>query len=343
LIVIIDAFRDVIIQLLEAGEDITLGLLSVIEEAIKLFQELLNGEIKIPFISDLFELLGAGKLTILNLSTLMLAIPVTVVHKIAFNEAPFRGVAPLAFPTGPEARLFPTGPEARLTAVASRRAANEEQDENEESQSINAAVIPLGAAALLANLLNGVMLNPLLDLSPDEFEEQRKDLWVVEIVTWVLDILIWIPTIPGAFRPVSSPMEEVLFSFRTIALLLDLGWIIYTGYDVISNGDEDDFTIQRMSRANEVTIIVSSVLGCTDMLFASLWVEDVTGQGADAREQALNASHQLLFAFPRVAGALRLIPDSGAAKLLTATHIVVALATTVTGGILLDNDVAASK
>jgi hypothetical protein len=288
----------------------------------------------------------------------MLAIPVTVVHKIAFNEAPFRGVAPLAFPTGPEAQLFPTGPEAqlfptgpeaRLTAVASRRAANEEQDENEEDLPNRRAVLGLGTVALLANLLNGLLLNPLLDLDPEEFDEIKTDkpyLQVVEPLTWLADFFIWIPTIPTLFRPVSSPFEIVLFSFRTFALLLDAGWLAVTIHGEVSEGDGDNSFIKgikRLCRATDGTIIAFSGLGCLDVLFATLLLVDTEGENADARRQALIGSHQLLFAMPRAAGALRLIPGPSAAKLLTATHVVVALATTVTGGILLGNDVAAAK
>ena len=67
LIELLDSVRDVGIKLLDAGENIILAFLDLVVTAIRLFQDALNAEIRIPFISDLFKLLGAGKLTILNL------------------------------------------------------------------------------------------------------------------------------------------------------------------------------------------------------------------------------------------------------------------------------------
>ncbi|MEO0868580.1 MAG: LamG domain-containing protein, partial [Cyanobacteria bacterium J06642_11] len=71
LIIIIEALRDAIIQSLDAVENVALGLLDVVGFAIDLFKDLLNAEIRIPFISDLLDFIGVGKLTVLNLATIV--------------------------------------------------------------------------------------------------------------------------------------------------------------------------------------------------------------------------------------------------------------------------------
>ncbi|MEM6256445.1 MAG: LamG domain-containing protein [Cyanobacteria bacterium P01_D01_bin.156] len=95
LIVIIEALRDAIIQSLDAVENVALGLLDVVAVAIDLFQELLNAEIRIPFISDLLDFVGVGKLTVMNLATIVLAIPVTVTAKLVTGQNLFANETPV--------------------------------------------------------------------------------------------------------------------------------------------------------------------------------------------------------------------------------------------------------
>jgi len=97
LIIIIEALRDAVMQSLEAVENMALGLLDIVSLAIDLFKDLLNKEIRIPFISDLLDLIGVGKLTVLNLATIVLAIPVTVTAKLVTGKHLFTRNTPLPF------------------------------------------------------------------------------------------------------------------------------------------------------------------------------------------------------------------------------------------------------
>jgi hypothetical protein len=102
---IIDTCRDVVIRLLDLGENLVLGFLEVIVGMIELFQDLINFEMRIPFISDLFKLIGAGKLTVLNLAALIIAIPATVLSKLIFGKAPVQGVIEPEFPNQAPAQI----------------------------------------------------------------------------------------------------------------------------------------------------------------------------------------------------------------------------------------------
>ena len=95
LIVIIEALRDAVIQSLDAVGNVALGLLDLVRVAIDLFKDFLNAEIKVPFISALLDHIGVGKLTVLNLATIVLAIPVTVTTKLVTGENLFTDSTPV--------------------------------------------------------------------------------------------------------------------------------------------------------------------------------------------------------------------------------------------------------
>ncbi|MCB0196267.1 MAG: hypothetical protein KDJ65_30225, partial [Anaerolineae bacterium] len=147
LVALIEALRDAIIQSLDAVENVALGLLDVISRVIQLVRNVLNAEIRIPFISDLFALIGAGKLTILNVSSLLLAIPVTLISKLVTNRKPFTAAA-LPFDVSSRGRL----------ALAQ---STEEQTDSPETISDlrrNLLYTTIGATADTVNhIINGVL------------------------------------------------------------------------------------------------------------------------------------------------------------------------------------------
>ncbi|MEZ4859878.1 MAG: hypothetical protein R3C14_01150 [Caldilineaceae bacterium] len=328
---IVEAFRDVIIQLLDAGENVALALLDVMEIVVDLLQKLLNAEIKIPFISDLFALIGGGKLTILNLASLLLAIPVTVVHKIAFNERPFQDSAPVTFSLQAEtqpAALAVNGKRQSATAAAT-------------SLPTKGMVLGLGVTAFVANFVNGAILKPILDAtaeSADKANEKSIFFGLMELTTWVFDVLIWIPTIPGLLKEGkfgdADGAEIVLWVYRTFVLGLDLvltiiGWT------------QDPRNTQRLERQTEVTIVLSSMLGVLDMMFASFKLSPTFDDANLDGETAIPVLHELLFAVSRTCSFLRF--EATGAVALSMLNIFVAVASSVTGGILLAKDFRALK
>ncbi|MFK8185499.1 MAG: hypothetical protein AB8B99_19150, partial [Phormidesmis sp.] len=342
LIVIIEALRDVVIQLLEAGENITLALLSAIEGIIELFKDLLNGEIKIPFISDLFRLIGAGKLTLLNLFALILAVPVTVVHKIAFNERPFKGDDPSELLTGPKAQLTAASKAAvNQGALLQNAALRGDDGQAAELSSVPklSVVRGLGVTALVANVINGFFLNPYLNLTlegVDDVIEGSVFRGGIELFTWVNDFFIWLPTIPGFVKvgdfKDASGAEIFHWVVRTFNLFADLGMTVY-GWTL-----RNPKNTQRMERATEGTIIFAGIMSVIDLM-AALGVVSTL----DTDQQLLNLTNHALFVLPNAATMLRLLNEPNALLLLGFIDVGSAAASTVTGSFLLASDVDAVK
>ncbi len=315
LIALIEAFRDAIIQSLEAVENVALGLLDVIRLAADLFQKLLNAEIKIPFISDLFELLGAGKLTMLNLTTILVAIPVTVVSKLLFNERPFRGAAPLAFSTQPEARLL-------LAASQTASDEGEEQDPGNPSNTGLSAreksIRDWGLVSMLALFLKG-LVNVRLDVVSENLDEVDEATGGTgfEFISLLLDFVIWLgsfpssPGFPGGrpynllAHPVSKSnneteyWERVMWGWRTAMFWLDVVVVAVSGMVAIKTKDPN---LQRMKRRDLIVIPIYFVLSLVDLGLTSKYLSTLPEEGGKSNEIA----YHLLSQLPNSFGLLRL-------------------------------------
>ena len=89
---ILNLVKELGIQALDITEDLIMAIIDGIVAAIHLLKQVLNAEIRIPLISALLELIGAGNLSIINVMTILVAIPTTVVSKLMFGEHPFAGL-----------------------------------------------------------------------------------------------------------------------------------------------------------------------------------------------------------------------------------------------------------
>lgn len=260
LIALIEAFRDAIIQSLEAVENVALGLLDVIEEGVKLLKNLLNAEIEIPFISNLFERIGAGKLTILNLSSLLLAIPVTVMSKLATGTNLFANLAlPFDRSTRAQARLAAaplTGDEAPAPSKTELR--------------LDLAWTIIGTCA------DGVghLVNSLLDVRNKpkpgaklsfSFPKMEKS-WTsgrLEFVSWLCSFVSWSVSYPAQFEPANKEerRELILWSVRGGALAVD-------GLTLVGSS-------KRMRRSNGTTVVLWFLYSLVDMVLFSLYLAAV--------------------------------------------------------------------
>lgn len=64
-------------------------------------------EIDLPFIKDLFSLIDGGKkLTILNIYTLLSAIPATIIYKVIEGDAPFKGIDNISLASVTEKKVW---------------------------------------------------------------------------------------------------------------------------------------------------------------------------------------------------------------------------------------------
>ncbi|MGF1459028.1 MAG: hypothetical protein ACFBSG_08375 [Leptolyngbyaceae cyanobacterium] len=332
LIVLFETFRDVVIQMLEAIENLILGFLDVIAEAVEQLQKLLNAEIKIPFISDLFKLIGAGKLTLLNLAGLLMAIPVTVIAKIVTGRAPFKSEPPLDFSTpsnssvtaestvasvvaeSTDAQLVTTPIGARLVTAPGPSA--KEADTSKREQSIKI----WGIIGLTADALNGV-INAGLDLS-SEFGSKEEKLeetagFGFEIVSLVLSGFSWLasfpssPDFPGG-RPYNVAAhkvtkddkpeyaERVMWGWRTFIYWLDVAILADKGI-AVARGNEEK--LQRLRRAEPKTIGFFCVASMLDAVFATQYLLTVP----DEDKSGFEIANEVVSWLPNILSPIRTI------------------------------------
>ena len=204
--------KELSIQTLDITEDLIMAVLDSIVAAIKLFQSLLNATIRIPLISELFKLIGAGELSIINVMTILVAIPTTVVSKLMFGERPFAG---LDVPQISESQIAEPGitnlvqaaslqgPESSNTALKQSNDKSNDKSNNKGADAIASPQLALaqsreqaddlrtrhrqlvkgfGALSIHADIFSG-LLGALLDAIPEKSDAQGKNgTFIVEVL-----------------------------------------------------------------------------------------------------------------------------------------------------------------
>ncbi|MFC3120478.1 LamG-like jellyroll fold domain-containing protein [Agaribacter flavus] len=255
---LLNLLKEITVQALDITEDLVLAILDAVVAAIELIKVSLNTEIKIPFVSALFELIGAGKLSVMNLLTILVAIPTTVVSKLLFGERPFKNVA--------EPNLSKTIEVSELTASTNTRVLASVGESIEFSVADSAAVqqravvVPeetkdtldekqallqsYGAMALHTEFFS-TLFKAAMDAVPEPSDAQgRNGTFVLEIFTVGLDWMTWLASFPASTdHPGGSPYalhkhkvsksqhpeaywQRVMWSFRTVMLAFDTVFLV---------------------------------------------------------------------------------------------------------------------
>ncbi len=82
-------FEGLAVVVVSAASAIVKTLLLLIKQALNVFKELLTSEIKLPFLSSLFSVITNGdKLTVSGVSSLIIALPTTIIYKMLNHKAP---------------------------------------------------------------------------------------------------------------------------------------------------------------------------------------------------------------------------------------------------------------
>ncbi|MEM0979389.1 MAG: LamG domain-containing protein [Cyanobacteria bacterium P01_H01_bin.58] len=337
-IVVVETLRDVVMQMMEAIENLVLGFLDAIAEAVEQLKKLLNAEIKIPFISDLFRLIGAGKLTLLNLTGLLLAIPVTVVSKLIFGETPFKDEPPLDLAPQTGARL-----------VAEQEVSFQRTNNTKRESSIR----HWGNTGLLADVINGMVTGFLDILSEDADQPYEKTAgFGFEIVSLVLDGFSWLasfpssPDFPGgrpynvAAHKVSKTEDEqeywerVVWGWRTAVYWLDV--VVLTAQ---LSGQKlpwaKEIKLQRLKRTDEVTIGIFTAFSIVDAGLATRYLFTIPKED----KPGLEIGNEVVSWLPNLLAPLRL----GGVKpslALSTVDVVAAFANYGMGHKLLTDDLA---
>ena len=83
--------KEALVGLLNAIKDLINGIIAVAGAVVSMFQDIVTMELPIPFFRGLYHLItGGDDFSILNVFSLLLAIPTTIGYKLVFGEAPFK-------------------------------------------------------------------------------------------------------------------------------------------------------------------------------------------------------------------------------------------------------------
>ncbi|MBE9066423.1 hypothetical protein IQ260_07135, partial [Leptolyngbya cf. ectocarpi LEGE 11479] len=253
---IVEALRDAIIQSLSAVENVALGLLDIVGEAIQQLKNLLNAEIKIPFISDLFKLLGAGKLTVLNLSTLLLAIPATIVFKLTTNEKPFTDVVPLE-----------PNDQAQATLVALTD--TQPDDNDDEPSKLELKRQAWFTAVTTFSDLWVQTCNIQLDPDPlgfDDAPDLAPHKKVFEYLALTGSLISWGFSVP--FTRSTDFKDKPVESTETLSWIWSGGLVFMDLVTLLVGTFSPNKEPQRMRRFNDTTIIIWALASLGDLILA---------------------------------------------------------------------------
>jgi len=106
LVAVLEEIKDLLFVLLDLLDDLVQVFLDLVEQLIGVLSGWFNQHLDIPVISQLYKfitgLLGNSEsLTVLHLFALLLAVPLTIVHKLVFNgQKPYDGIDATAFRIG---------------------------------------------------------------------------------------------------------------------------------------------------------------------------------------------------------------------------------------------------
>ncbi|NEZ66433.1 hypothetical protein D0962_27355 [Leptolyngbyaceae cyanobacterium CCMR0082] len=350
---VIDTFRDVGIGTLDLGEDIIFIFLDIVVAAIELFQDLLNAEIRIPLVSALFKMLGAGKLTILNLTSLLVSIPATVMTKLMFGKVSLGDVPEPEFSTKQI-----VASDQQLLSVQS----------NEDGIDIENTILKMqafGGIAIAADVVNA-FISTKMDLIPEGGEEGPI---FFEYMSLFLSGVSWLGSFPSSkVEPGGYPYaigqkkhnvskskkeeeemywERVLWGWRTAMLGIDIVYVIGAIGAQASGIDKDKFPRQRLRRATRLLdktapiIELSTVLAWVELGLAGKYLSTVK------EDKKRTIANEVLGMLPGSFAFLRAIKspkfEFAALSAMFIINLVSGVSTTIFNIQFLQNDVAELK
>ena len=291
IIAILKMVRDILDQFLTIIEKIANSFLAILGKVIEKFCESITTEINIPFFTGLFKMIGAGKLTLLRLGSLLIAIPVTVTSKLLLGREP-------SF----EAKMAQSADGASTTGWT--------------------------FASLFAGIMGGI-LSAALDLVPEgknptlQLSKRKSSVLStasIEKLSAVLSVMSWLASFPKspnfkggrpyrialpchAVSKTKNPVEywqRVMWGWRTAVLGLDLLFTVVPSPSNLSK--------ERLKRGTSATTIFFALLSCVDLGLTSTYLSYNSGTDISQRENDSTISSELFGIFPSIFGFLRVPP-----------------------------------
>ncbi|NEQ51478.1 MAG: LamG domain-containing protein [Leptolyngbya sp. SIO3F4] len=368
LIVIIEALRDAIIQSLDAVENVALGLLDVVAMAVDLFKNLLNAEIRIPFISALLDFIGVGKLTVINLATMVLAIPATVTSKLVTGQNLFTNKTPVPLDLAkqrqtPLAFASVTTESPVLSKGTDTLNISNSTDETDDPESIKdlrkdlAFTIIVTVADTVNHLIAGLL--DLLDVPGfDEPDSKRKFSKIdkklgdeakkrpnliqgLEITSIVLSFISWSFSYPSQFeRGAGAIFGKDKDRRERAEISLEITLWSYRGTLLALDTVCMLFSgFERMRRVEKKLNIMWAILNILDMILFSAYLAVVEEDNLAIKRADI--SNEVFSALPNILSFVRSleIKEPITATVIhlghVGTDIAAAIVTATTGGILI--------
>jgi len=225
--------RDQLAGLLELGEKIILGLFDLAGYLCRKIKEILSTDLYIPLLSELLDwigdLLGVDlNFSILDVATLILAIPVTIISKAAFGDAPFKNVPALAL-------------------------------------GVDAAVSGLAITAGVAGCV-GTCFSFALDIQPEK-ETQPLWEAVLEVLSFACAVVGgaagW--TAAGLDHELDPDADDANWWLTLILVNYDSAIVLADGACVLFRYRTSKI-VERFKRGNKVTIPIASGLGIVHLV-----------------------------------------------------------------------------
>ncbi len=250
-------------------------LFDAILAALSAIETLLNAEWSVPFVSDLYEHIAKSKLTTLDLFSILIATPATILYKLTFNAAPFPDAAAVqAFET-----YFTSTALLQRSGLSESSRARQTLQVQDESK-VQLVFEKFFQACYSINSLLFIAPDILIDLESvtdglsNKMIEQLNTMALVQgWLSWVFGGP-WVAWIAEGGAPGCDSDDEFE---KLVALLQIIGNGIDTAWFVFEKKTTGTGRIARNS--GDLGLITSSLWGCTGMGLTITWA--VKNDGKD--------------------------------------------------------------
>lgn len=212
LVTLLDIVETLLIGVLSVADAFLDGLFAVITDAINAVVGMLNAEIDVPVLAWLYEALFKEKLTLLNLVTLVAAIPATIVFRVVEGQYPSQAKLP---------------PASAL-------------------QAMNAQAAPQGAQIVIGIFVSAFQLVLGSVNAVNEAEDAAPALGYVSLGCGLMIEAFSFPLIANDAKDVSAP-DWAVYGIGVGGVLLGLAGVSYTGSDGQPTSELDWSTVSVLT------------------------------------------------------------------------------------------------
>lgn len=246
---ILSSVKGLVHIVLSGCKEIVSDAFELMGELIGELKKIITAEIKIPVISEIYSWLTDGEMTLLDMVSLIIALPATLIGRIAFGKAPFASEA--------EADAFLDEVRRFLSREqTSRRQAAGIANASDNENNLSAWARPLVRLIMTASAFGCGVINTMLDfeagtLGQAEASESDPVTDSVSITALVFEFSWFAFSLPWFYGAASAASDEYIYNYTAWGLF-GLGCAIDLAFY---------FICKKHTHMNKVGRIVTSVYG----------------------------------------------------------------------------------